>query len=229
MATTNPATATPEWLEQAARAAVPPTLDRVALTSPSSSKTPPIDLNPKSRPGNVAAETSTSADEGIRLYRCGYDAAALLPSTAILGLVTAGVVTFIRPFVAARFVTELVTLPLLALWFVQVIRCGYRLRSYRYTLTSRSLQRRRGVLYPKDEPLELAKVGQVEVRRTRTQLVLGIGDVVVTAEASSGRPPLDFAGVRWPKKLAELIETTAAAAREEAVKQMRLNFPSATR
>jgi Bacterial PH domain len=229
MATTNPATATPEWLEQASRAAVPPTLDRVALSSPSSSKSPSIDLNSKPRPSAATANASTPADEGIRLYRCGYDAAALLPSTAILGLVTAGVVTFVRPFVAARFVTEFVTLPLLALWFVQIIRCGYRLHSYRYTLTSRSLQRRRGVLYPKDEPLELAKIGQVEIRRTRTQLVLGVGDVVVTAEESSGRAPLDFAGVRWPKKFAGLIETTAAAAREEAVKQVRLNFPSATR
>jgi membrane protein YdbS with pleckstrin-like domain len=229
MATTNNSTATPEWLEQAARGAAPATHDRVALTSPSANKTPPIDLKPKPRPGVGTPEESNSADEEIRLYRCSYDAAALLPSTTILGLVTAGVVTFIRPFVPARFVTEFVTLPLLALWFVQVIRCGYRLRSYRYTLTSRSLQRRRGLLYPKDEPLSLAKVGQVEIRRTRTQLVLGIGDVVVTAEESSGRSPLDFAGVRWPKKFAGLIESTAAAAREEAVKQVRMNFPSATR
>jgi murein DD-endopeptidase MepM/ murein hydrolase activator NlpD len=39
------------------------------------------------------------------------------------------------------------------------------------------------------------------------------GDVIVAPEESSGRPPMDLPGVRWPKKLAALIESTAAKAR----------------
>jgi hypothetical protein len=229
MATTNNPTATPDWLEQAARTEAPGTHDRVALTTPISSKTPQIDLKPTSRLGASSPAESSSSNEETDVHRRGYDAAALLPSTVMLGLATAGVVTFIRPFVPARFVTECVTLPLIALWAGQVIRCGYRLWAYRYVLTSRRLLCDRGRLYPKDEALELANVGRVEIRRTRTQLLLGVGDVVVMAEESLGRPPLELPGIRSPKKFTALIESTAAAAREEAVKKVRLSFPSATR
>jgi hypothetical protein len=214
MATANNPAATPEWLEEAARIEAPAATDRIALT-PSSAKK--IDL----KPATLNGETD--------VHRRGYDAAALLPSTVVLGLITAGVVTFIRPFVPARWATEFVTMPLMALWAGQIIRGGYRLWAYRYELTSRRLMRRRGRLYPADEPLDLANLGRVEIRRTRTQMMLGVGDVVVVPEESSGRSPLDLPGIRWPKKFAALMESTAATARELAVREVRSSFPSAQR
>ena len=104
MATMNNPTATPEWLEKAARTEAPATTDRVPLVQPTRTPTPPIDLRPASRlPAEVSVEAKKTTDE-TDVHRRGYDAAALLPSTVILGLVTVAVVMFIRPFVAERYV-----------------------------------------------------------------------------------------------------------------------------
>jgi hypothetical protein len=217
MATMNNPTATPEWLEKAARTEAPATTDRVLLVQPTRTPTPPIDLKPASRLSPMPTiPTPTTTDE-TDVHRRGYDAAALLPSTVILGLVTVAVVMFIRPFVSERYVAEFTTLPLLALWAGQVVRGGYRLFKFRYRLTSRNLYLERGGLYPSDEPLDLATVSKVEVLRTRVQFLMGVGDVIVHSEESSNRPPLDMPGVRWPKKFAALIESTAATARERTV------------
>jgi hypothetical protein len=229
MATTNNPTATPDWLAKAAQGETPGALDRVALTPPSKTTTPSIDVRPISRLGAGALPSPTPASDENDVHRRGYDPAALMPSTIVLGLFTVGVVTILRPFVPGRWSVELVTMPLLALWAGQIFRVGYRLFAYRYRLTSRRLYRERGRLYPREEPLELANVGRVEVRQTRWQLKSGVGDVVVVPEESSGRPVLDLAGVRGPKEFAALIESTTAAAREDAVKAVRSAFPSATR
>ena len=127
------------------------------------------------------------------------------------------------------FLTDYVTLPLAALWTGQFVRAGYRLLAYRCRLTSTQFARFRGPLYPRDEPLELSQIGRVEVRRTILQIVLGVGDVIVTPEESSGRSPLGVSGVRGPKKFAALIESTVAAAREGKVSAARSPRPTATR
>ena len=136
---------------------------------------------------------------------------------------------FIRPFMPERFMGEFTTLPLLALWAGQVVRGGYRLWAFRYRLTSRKLYRERGRLYPTDEPLDLATISKVEVERTRIQFFMGVGDVVVHSEESSKRPPMDLSGVRWPKKFAALIESTAATARESTVTAGKVAAPLTAR
>ena len=202
MATTNNSTATPEWLEQAARTEAPATIDRVPLTLPTRTPTPPIDLKPASRLGTTPTLPTPFPTEETDVHRRSYDAAALLPSTVVLGLVTVAVVMFIRPFVAEQYIAEFTTLPLLALWAGQIVRGGYRLFQFRYRLTSQKLYRERGRLYPSDEPLDLATINRVEVQRTRVQFLMGVGDVVVHAEESSNRPPMDMSGIRWPKTFA---------------------------
>jgi hypothetical protein len=163
------------------------------------------------------------------VHRRSFDGAALLPSTVALGLLTVGVVTLAKPFVPARFVTELISLPILALWTGLIIFGGYRMWAYRYRMTSHRLFRDRGRLYPADEPLELSRISKVEVRQSRLQDWLDVGDVIVTPEESSGRQPFELTGVRWPEKLAALIETTAAAGRDRSVKSARSSPPTATR
>ena len=217
MATMNNAIATPEWLEKAARTEAPASTDRVPLTQPTRTPTPPIDLKPASRlPAEVSVETKKPTDE-TDVHRRGYDAAALLPSTVVLGLITVSVVMFIRPFVPERYIAEFTTLPLLGLWAGQIVRGGYRLFKFRYRLTSQNLYRERGRLYSSDEPLNLATISKVEVQRTRVQFLMGVGDVIVHSEESSNRPPFDMSGVRWPKTFAALIESTASTARERTV------------
>jgi hypothetical protein len=174
-------------------------------------------LKPASRLGPAPTLPTPSTAEETDVHRRGYDAAALLPSTVILGLITVAVVMFVRPFVAERYIAEFTTLPLLALWAGQIVRGGYRLFKFRYRLTSQKLYRERGGLYPSDEPLDLATINKVEVQRTRVQFLMGVGDVVVHSEESSNRPPLDMSGVRWPKTFAALIESTAEMARERTV------------
>jgi hypothetical protein len=217
MATMNNPAVTPEWLEKAARTEAPATADRVPLVQPTRTPTPPIDLKPASR---LPAETSVEAEKPTNeadVHVRGYDAAALLPSTIVLGLITVAVVMFIRPFVPERYIAEFTTLPLLGLWAGQMVRGGYRLFKFRYRLTTQNLYRERGRLYPNDEPLDLTTVSKVEVRRTRVQFLMGVGDVIVHSEESLKRLPLDMSGVRWPKTFAALIESTVAAAREQTV------------
>jgi len=238
MATMNNPTATPEWLEKAARTEAPASTDRVPLVQPTRTPTPPIDLKLASRlPTEISVEAKNPTDETDVHYR-GYDAAALLPSTTVLGLITVAVVMFIRPFVPERYIAEFTTLPLLALWAGQIVRGGYRLFKFRYRLTTQNLYRERGRLYPSDEPLDLTTVSKVEVQRTRVQFLMGVGDVIVHLDESSNRLPLDMSGVRWPKTFAALIESTVAAAREQTViaakaafatLQARSTLPSVTR
>jgi hypothetical protein len=236
--------ATPEWLERAAQTELPAAFDRVALSptarpvaeilervaltsSPAAATKParpePKSARPDSRPSNTKLENETD------VHRRSLDGAALLPSTVGLGLLTLGMVTLAKPFVPARFVTELISLPILALWTGLIIFGGYRMWAYRYRMTSHRLFRERGRLYPADEPLELSLISKVEVRQSRLQDWLDVGDVIVTPEESSGRPPFELTGVRWPEKLAALIETTAAAGRDRSVKWARSSSASATR
>lgn len=230
--------ATPEWLERAAKTELPAAFDRIAL-SPTARPVAEIlqsvaapKAAPAATPKPARQETrppSAKAFDETDVHRRSFDAAALVPSTVILGLFTLAAVTLAKPFVPARFVTELVSLPLLALWTGQIIFGGYRMFAYRYRMTSRRLFCERGRLYPADEPLELSTISKVEVRQTRLQDWLDVGDVIVTPEESSGRPAIELTGVRWPEKLAALIETTAAAGRDRSVKSARTSTASATR
>lgn len=143
----------------------------------------------------------------------GYHPVALLPGLVVAAAVTAGVVVYLRPLVPAAFVREAVAAPLAALWLAQFVRLGYRAAAYEYRLTNRRLFRSRGLLYPADAPVDLARVAKVAVSRGAFGWLLGVGTVRVESEESAEVPPLELAGVPRPRALANLVERAAEAAR----------------
>ena len=155
--------------------------------------------HPRITPPVVLASKSAPAEE-VELAWHGYSAAALVPSTIALAVVTLGTIVLLRPSVPTWVVHEAADAPLAALWLLQAIRAGYRLCGYNYRLTTRRLFRDRGRLYPREAPLDLATVVRAEVRQSLLGRLAGVGTVRVVPEdaaASVGagwRPPAEGVG-----------------------------------
>jgi hypothetical protein len=225
-----PTAAPPDWLEAAARldaiiadrVPLPPARPEPDADDEDEAPAPPAVPAPEVKPRLSATpiavpDPPTATGEEVALGWHGYDAAALLPSTAALGLLTAGVLLGLRRLVPPAVVVEAVYAPLAALWAGQAVRAAYRLLAYSYRLTTRRLFRERGPLYPREAPLDLATVARAEVRQTPLDRVLGVGAVRVVPEESSGRPAVELTGVRRPRALAAAVEAAARAARDGAV------------
>lgn len=222
MAATTGTITPPAWLETAAKADPAPALDRVPLSTAAVKPPPPAPvpafenrLKPKT-PAVVVPPVAPGGESVLR-WR-GFDAAALAPGTLTLGLITATALCFIAPFVPAHWRTETIMAPLGAIWAGHLVRGGYRLLTFRCLLTTRRLFHSRGPLYPRDEAMDLATVARVEVRQSFWQKLLGVGDLDIVPEESSGRSSIELPGLRWPKAFATLIETTSKAAREGTIK-----------
>jgi hypothetical protein len=207
MATSNTPSAPPAWLETAARSEPLGSPDRIALAPSAATAVPLKDAPPASK----------SDETDVGLY--GFAISALAPSTALLFAGSLGLIALAVRLDWTGTTLQFVLATLLAAWLCQIVRGGYRLIAYRYRLTTDRLFRFRGPLYPRDEPIELATIGRVELRQTLLQKMLSVGDVVVVPEESSQRPQLDLAGIRGPKRVTALIEQQMAAAREAAVTQ----------
>jgi hypothetical protein len=216
---TTPTATPPSWLEAAAKLdalmgdRVPlATAPQPTAPSPAEVETAAPELPPRTR--RMAApvavpDVGQPRPEEVAQGWYGYSAAALLPSTLFLGMLTAGAVLELPGLVPAKIVVEVVYAPLAALWAGQVVRAAYRVFAYRYRLTNRRLFRDRGRLYPAEEPLDLALVARAEVKQSR----LGVGTVCVVPDESSGRTALELPGVRRPRVLAAAIERAAQDAR----------------
>src|SRR5437773_8828541 len=146
-ANNNPA-AIPDWLEKSNRIEPLTAPDRVALTPAPAASIPLGDVKPAGRLTEKLPAAAPTAGQ-TEICRAGFAPIALLPSTVLLGLVTAAWLTFIHPRMPTAYLTEYVTLPLAALWTGQFVRAGYRLLAYRCRLTSTQFARSRGPLYPR--------------------------------------------------------------------------------
>ncbi len=163
----------------------------------------------------TAVMAATPFTEEVDLAWHGYSAAALVPSTFALAVVTCGVIVLLRPLVPKWVLHEAADAPLAALWLLQAIRAGYRLFGYNYRLTTRRLFRDLGRLYPPGAPLDLATVVRAEVRQSLVGRLAGVGTVRVVPEDATAA--VELAGVRRPKLLVARIEEAATAAREANV------------
>jgi hypothetical protein len=228
----------PAWLEAAAR--LDALIDERVPLAPPPDPPPPVDdapdeedllpAEPEPQPRLSAAPVvvpempadPADAREETDLGWYGYAAVALLPSTAALGLLTAGALWKLRPLLPPGLVAEAVYAPLAALWAGQAFRLAYRLLAYSYRLTTRRLFRDRGRLYGPEEPLDLATVAQVELNQTVADRLVGVGTVIVVPEEAVGRPPVELIGVYRPRLLAARIEEAALAARAGNVVAMRV-------
>lgn len=205
MAAINPPNST-DWLDAADRVKLPDAPDRIVLPS-----------SGKSQPEAVAQAAPPEPSN-----RAGFSLCALWPSTIVLTGVSVAAVVYLRPLVRSSFVLEAIWAPLAAIWAGQIVRGLYRRYAYDYRLSETTVARRRGPLYPRDEPLQLAIVGAVDVRRTLLERILGVGSVVVQPEESSGRPALELTGVRQPGAFAKRIEDAVSIARAAVVKSAKL-------
>lgn len=212
--------AAPAWLEAAARSAETVSADRVPLDQ--NAPVPAAKMKPRSalEPNPVALLSPTPADERDLAF-CEYDPRTLLPSSVVLAGVTVALMVIATPLMPATLRTELLIAPLAALWLVQLVRWGYRLMAFDYRLTSHHLIRRLGRLYPLDEPMALATVARVVVRRSPFDRLAGTGTVRVFLE-SADRPPLAMPGIRQPWAFAAQIEMAVQKARERNVVAARL-------
>lgn len=222
MAATTGTIMPPAWLDSAAKSDPAPAIDRVPLSTatvkpPAPAPATPVENRIKPKTPAVSSPVVAPGGESVLCWR-GFDAATLVPGTLTLGLITATALCFIAPFVPATWRTETIIAPLGAIWVGHLVRGGYRLLTFRCLLTSKRLFHSFGPLYPRDEAVELAIIGRVEVRQSFWQKLLGVGDVVVVPEESSGRTPVELSGFRRPKAFATLIETTSKAAREGTIK-----------
>jgi hypothetical protein len=217
---TTPTATPPSWLEAAARLDALMG-DKVPLaTAQPTAVTPPADVETVApelpAPTRRIAAPIVVPDVGQRRRDevdqgwYGYSAMALLPSTLFLGMLTAAALSELPRLVPAKIVVEVLYAPLAALWAGQIIRAAYRVFAYSYRLTNRRLFRERGRLYPAEEPIDLAVVARVDVKKAR----LGVGTVCVIPEESSGRAAVELTGVRRPRMLAAAVEQAARAARE---------------
>ena len=158
---------------------------------------------------------SQPAEEDV-LFRTGYHGRTLLPSTIVLLALTIGGPIAVGQYVPPAWRVTAFSLPLAALWLVQLIRCGYRVLAFDYRLTERHLVRRRGWLYPAEAPLELATVGRVVSRRWPLGWLTGTGCVRVSPEDDQ-KAQVVLTGVRRPKAFATQIDEAARTARERNV------------
>jgi hypothetical protein len=150
----------------------------------------------------------------VEVWWGGYSGWAMLPSflvcvvlTGLIGWATWGLVprgTKPIAFLGASGV----------LWVGQLTRWGYRTAVFTYRMTTRSLFRDRGALYPAPERVFLADVTHVSVKLHGLDRFGGVGQVRVHF-GDKARPPLILQGVRDPGRAAELIRDWVHKARKQ--------------
>jgi hypothetical protein len=135
----------------------------------------------------------------------------MMPSFLACVAVTAGIVALgYAPF-ARRVGPSLIYLMIGTVWLFQLVRWGYRVGGYNYRLTSRRLFVGRGLLYPRADGLELARIARVGVRRTLSDRIVKAGSVVLELEDGSAHA---LPGLAGPEGFAATLEAAARAARE---------------
>ncbi len=73
-----------------------------------------------------------------------------------------------------------------------------------YTVTSRRLIGRKGLLPPRTVEVEISDIQDVQVNQNPTERILGIGNIAVSTPDPSGLK-IVFAGIRNPEKVAGMI------------------------
>jgi hypothetical protein len=160
------------------------------------------------RARDAAAGTAEETD----VWWGSYSGWTLTPSCLACVLLTAVIAWAAWAFVPRGFVKGTIIALAGAVWLVQGVRWAYRVFGYNYRLTTRRVFCDRGFLYAGFAALDLAAVGRVLVRRSWSDRLVDVGQVLVLPEQPT-QPTLVLEGVREPLVVAEEIRKQVQAAR----------------
>jgi uncharacterized membrane protein YdbT with pleckstrin-like domain len=155
-------------------------------------------------PPDGATGRAVTEEEEIDVWWGSYSMTTMVPSLLVCLILTGLIIWAAWKFVPRGYVQVTVLSLTGAVWLVQGVRWAYRVFGYNYRLTSRRIYADHGFLYRGYAALDLEAVASVQVKRTWTQRLLGVGQIwiVPTEEAKAA---LVLNGVRRPRALADRI------------------------
>lgn len=171
-------------------------------------------------PQTVAPPLSAPVGEEVDVWWGSHCGRAMAPSFVVCVLLTVAGFNVARQVAPERGLLQLVFSCFATLvWLVQLLRWGHRFFTCNYRLTTRYLYVDRGFRPLVARRFPLGEICRIEVRESKLENFLGVGDVWVYCEGNP-RPPVVLAGMVQPHGAAQRIRDTvkkyAEAAHETA-------------